>query len=65
MSPMTEVVFSWTNAFGKTEQLSTKYAYAREMAIHLLELSQVDKISDIYYTVDNKVTRLDYFNTEL
>ena len=66
MEPMTTVVFTWLNKKGLREQITTRFAYAREIAMELLEQEQIDKVRDIYYTVNNKASyKLDYYNTEL
>lgn len=65
MNPMKDVVFTWKNGAGRTESIKTKYAYAREIAIDLLEKISVDEVIEVYYTVDGITHKLDYYNTVL
>lgn len=65
MSPQTRVVFHWKNPKGIQESLATTWEYFKNYAIELLEDEQIDKVRDVYYTVNNEIThKLDYYNQE-
>lgn len=61
----TKIVFHWTNRNGTKEKLETTGRYFRNYAIELLEDEVFDKVFNVYYTVDNKITKkLDYYNED-
>lgn len=62
-SPTTKVIFHYTDKLGNKQSIQTIYRHAREMLIELLEQTQFDEISELYYTVGNITRKLDYYNT--
>lgn len=66
MKPTTKVVFNWTNKNGTKCSLSTVGRYFKNYAVEFLEDEKIDKVRDVYYTVNNEVThKLDYYNSML
>lgn len=63
--PTKKIIFYYTNHYGKKQSIETVCKYAREFAIQLLEATQFDKISEVYYTIGTVTNKLDYYNTEV
>ena len=66
IKPITKIVFHWLDDLGVRRSFKTTYTYFKSYAIELLEQEQLDIVSDIYYTIDNLITKkLDYYNEKL
>lgn len=66
MKPTTRIVFYWLDELNKRRSLATTYEYFKNYAIEFLEDEQLDKVRDVYYTVENFITyKLDYYNEKL
>ena len=66
MSPTTKIVFHWLDSFGVRHSMQTTYEYFKNYAIEFLEDEQLDKVANVYYTIDNMITKkLDYYNDKL
>ena len=63
--PTDRIKFYWTNRIGNKECLEVEWRHFKEVAIELLELTHVDNISEIYYTIANITKKLDYYDEVL
>ncbi len=63
--PTDRIKFYYTNKIWNKECLEVEWRHFKEVAIDLLELTHVDNISEIYYTVKDITRKLDYYSEEL